>query len=137
MHLCARGDALTSLPTTIFQLEFVAFSKILHSLLLFCLLFFSWSFFLFTYLYRQWTKLYEWFQLSLNILMRIIKKISRNQFRLFCFCFDKCSLLVLLYNLKSLKSCRFEKKYTSKIIWYTTSCTTKLQTILLVFIKCI
>jgi hypothetical protein len=35
MHLCVRGDAFTSAPTTIFQLDFVTFSTMLHALLVF------------------------------------------------------------------------------------------------------
>jgi hypothetical protein len=39
MHLCVRGDAFTSVPTTIVQLDCVTCSIILHSLLLFCFVF--------------------------------------------------------------------------------------------------
>ena len=101
MHLCVRGDPFTSVPTTIFQLDFVTFSAILHSLLLFFFVkFFSIRVSLQTMgIVIQMVPIVPIYSHENN------KNIPRNQFRLFCFCFDKCSLLVLLYNFNSLKSC--------------------------------
>jgi hypothetical protein len=96
MHLCVRGDAFTSVPTTIFQLDFVTFSTILHSLVGFFreVVFYSRIFTDNGQSYTNGSNSHE-----------NNKNISRNQFCLFCFCFDKCILLVLHYNFKSLKSC--------------------------------
>ena len=161
MHLCVRGDPFTSVPTTIFQLDFVTFSAILHSLFFFrevffysriftdngqsytngsnshenknisrnqfCLFCFCFcvtcsiilhSLLLFCFVFVL-VKFFS-IRVSLQTMDKVIrmvpivpiklyshennKNIPRNQFCLFCFCFDKCSLLVLHYNFKSLKS---------------------------------